>query len=559
MRDSVPLTDRRPPDHAAVPPVAETSDGTRLLVLEVEIERRQSDSVLIPSPEAFRHFAIDLRTGSLLEKLATAVRLREPCLLEGETSTSKTSSIEYLAMRTRSPLVRINLSGQTDTSDLIGKFVPNDGLLAAGFGQLVADARLLKDESREIVERARTEGRGLTLVESQRVAAAEGFSIPEWRWQNGAVPEAMERGHWLILDEVNLAEPQVLERLNPVLERHPSLTIPENGGVTIGRSGGTPVHEGFRVFATMNPAETSGRSPLSPAYKDRFTAYKFVPAPSETEYSQMLVLLVYGEPPSFRRNGVLYGGMRVAARFPRLQEVEGMRGFLAKVAKLHATVEGMARRREIGRESRERIVFSRRTLLEFLGYLEEIRLVNRTSGEPVTVAHAPKEIALRALDYFYIDKLANAEDVQKVRDQLDAIGISERQWHHEFRNVPPPRPHVPPPPSPPAGRPVPASAVAGPPPPLVRSQPRKQIVPNLLGGTILLTAERAMAGYCTGQKLRIKPGQGGSLPEPIMRSAVLVVAGFSNDGKVVIEVEDGRCFKTAPGSLGERFDVVAGS
>jgi MoxR-like ATPase len=542
MPDPLPLTDRRPARGGPVPPVAESSDGARLLVLEVEIDKRADGGALVPRAAGFSHFAIDERTASLLEKLATAVRLREPCLLEGETSTSKTSSIEYLAMRSGSPVVRLNLSGQTDTSDLIGKFVPNDGLLAAGFGQLVADTRLLKDSSREIVERAHREGRGLSLVESQRIASAEGLSIPDWRWQNGAVPEAMERGQWLILDEINLAEPQILERLNPVLEKHPSLTIPENGGASIGRAGGAEVHPGFRIFATMNPAETSGRSPLSPAYKDRFTAYKYVPPPTETEYAQMLSLMVFGEPPSFRRSGVSYGGHPVESRFSKLKAVDGMRGFLAKLAKLHATVEGMARRREIGRESRERLVFTRRTLIEFLGYLEEIRLVNRSSGNAMTVSDGPKEVVLRAVNYFYIDKLAREDDIQKVNDQLDAIGISERQWHHEFSR---------PAPAPPPVAPPPAEVV-------VPVSGRRQIVPDALnpGRTILLTPQTEASGYSVGQRLRVKPGFGTQLPELIARSSSLTIAGFCSDGKVAIELDGGACFRVLPGSLLARFEVV---
>ena len=47
------------------------------------------------------------------------------------------------------------------------------------------------------------------------------ISSPFWRWQDGLVVQAMKHGWWVLLDEVNLAEPQILERLNSVLERDP--------------------------------------------------------------------------------------------------------------------------------------------------------------------------------------------------------------------------------------------------------------------------------------------------------------------------------------------------
>ena len=58
------------------------------------------------------------------QAVAQAVALREPCLLEGVTSTSKTSSILYLAALLNQPVVRLNLNGQTDTGELVGRFVP---------------------------------------------------------------------------------------------------------------------------------------------------------------------------------------------------------------------------------------------------------------------------------------------------------------------------------------------------------------------------------------------------------------------------------------------------
>src|SRR5205823_10417208 len=78
----------------------------------------------VPDPAGFAHFCLDGRTAETLAHLAAAVALREPCLMEGETSTSKTSSVLYLAALLRQPVVRINLNGQTDTGELVGRYVP---------------------------------------------------------------------------------------------------------------------------------------------------------------------------------------------------------------------------------------------------------------------------------------------------------------------------------------------------------------------------------------------------------------------------------------------------
>ena len=48
-----------------------------------------------------------------------------------------------------------------------------------------------------------------------------------WKWEDGPVVKAMLEGYWLILDELNLAEASVLEHLNSILERNPSLLLSE--------------------------------------------------------------------------------------------------------------------------------------------------------------------------------------------------------------------------------------------------------------------------------------------------------------------------------------------
>ena len=56
----------------------------------------------------------------LLEKVGRCVQLNEPVLLVGETGVGKTAAVSHLATMTGNKLVTINLSQQTDSTDLLG-------------------------------------------------------------------------------------------------------------------------------------------------------------------------------------------------------------------------------------------------------------------------------------------------------------------------------------------------------------------------------------------------------------------------------------------------------
>lgn len=62
----------------------------------------------------------------------------------------------------------------------------------------------------------------------------------------------MELGHWVLLDNANLCNPTVLDRLNPLLEPNGSLLLNEAGTVN-----GLPrilkAHPNFRLFLAMDP------------------------------------------------------------------------------------------------------------------------------------------------------------------------------------------------------------------------------------------------------------------------------------------------------------------
>lgn len=432
--DNIPIVEKvaREKSEPAISPIETDHSEGKIFILETELPLFQGEKALIPPAENFRHFTLDKRTLETIEKIATAVELKEPCLLEGETSTSKTSSIEYLAMLVKSEVSRMNLNGQTDTSELIGKFVPNDGSLQIEFEQLLAKPELLNEQTRAILQRANSDGRGLSMLESQKIAQSEGINVPDWRWQDGLVPLAMKKGQWIILDEINLAEPQILERLNSVLEKNSSITLSENGGVKIGKGGEFDVHPNFRIFATMNPAEYAGRQPMSPAYKDRWTSFKFVESPSQEDYFAMLQLMVYGEQPEVDIRGQKYQGEKTSSMFQVLEDIPNFRGFLAKLSKFQVTIEDLARRRVIGKNKKEKYIFTRRGLIEFLDYLENKTLVDRRTKEKLSIRNAPQEVVQRAIQYYFLDKIADPDDLKKVEDQLDAIGISRENWTHEF-------------------------------------------------------------------------------------------------------------------------------
>ena len=446
--EGAPIAERKRKRAKEIPsPIEIDEESGTVAILETELPLNPQRGELVPRPERFRLFTLDTRTLETIEKIATAVELREPCLLEGETSTSKTSSIEYLAMLTGNEVVRLNLNGQTDTSELVGKFVPNDGELQIQFEEFFRHPELLGEESRAIIQRAEKEGRGLTMFETQKLAEREGLKIADWRWQDGLDVRAKKEGKWLILDEINLAEPQILERLNSQLEKNPSMTLSENGGVMLrkfteeeyeryreGKLGSIePLHENFRIFATMNPAEYSARNPMSPAYKDRWTSYKYVESPTEQEYVAMLEFGVYGTQPEIISGGVKYRGEEAETLFPQCASIENFKGFLTKLARFHTAVEDLSRRREIGKNRKERYIFTRRTLIEFLDFLEHKTIIDRKNGKRLSVTEIPEMVISRALQYYYLDKMAHQDDLKKMKDQLDAVGISEEKWTHKFK------------------------------------------------------------------------------------------------------------------------------
>jgi midasin len=84
-----------------------------------------------PQTNSRRPFALHKPSLQLLARLATCVALNEPILLTGETGTGKTTVVSYLASLLSRPLLSLNVSQQTESSDLLGGFKPVDARIPA--------------------------------------------------------------------------------------------------------------------------------------------------------------------------------------------------------------------------------------------------------------------------------------------------------------------------------------------------------------------------------------------------------------------------------------------
>ena len=173
------------------------------------------DDSLIPKPDPFYIMP------EWSEHLLQSVIGGEKVMIAGPTGAGKSTLVQELAARHRKSFMRVNLTGETSVSDILGGW--------------------------------RVRGR-------------------EMVFQYGPVPQAMKVGAWLCLDELDAALPQVLFALQALLEDEGKLFLPDT-------TEWIAPHEDFRLIATTNTIGRgddsglyAGTNVLNEAFLDRFHA-----------------------------------------------------------------------------------------------------------------------------------------------------------------------------------------------------------------------------------------------------------------------------------------------
>ncbi|KAI0373653.1 midasin [Pilatotrama ljubarskyi] len=359
------------------------------------------------APPVTRPFAMHRPAVSLMARLATAISLSEPILLTGETGTGKTSVVTHLASLLRRPLISLNLSNQTESSDILGGFKPVDARVpgaelqqrfldlfggtfsrkknahfeesvrkavqerkwkrAAGLwleatkmakGRI--QAKQAEEDAKELEggtsrKRRKVEGAGLKVsmdawaaferdVQTFEVQHVQGKSKFAFAFVEGPLVKALRNGDWILLDEVNLATPETLESISGLLNGPTaSITLTEQGSLEP-----IPRHPDFRLFACMNPATDVGKKDLPPNIRSRFTEID-VPPPDADKETLLTIVSQY-----------------ISAC------AVGDKGAIMDVAEFYTAVKRLADERQIADGSNHRPHFSMRTLARALTFAADM-------------------------------------------------------------------------------------------------------------------------------------------------------------------------------------------
>ena len=325
------------------PYISDTSEDVIMQVGRSLLQKNASSKLRLKFQNS--SFAMTKHSARLIEQLAAAISMAEPLLLVGETGTGKTTVVQFLAKLLNKNITVINVSQQTEVGDLLGGYKPVDVRALAlplkeEFDYLFEETFNIKNEKNEKFIKlhnicfkkkhwsnlVKLWKQGVSTAYSKKFISNDVKESPtkkvklselsdknlEQRWKRfqsdvevfnvhakqaensflfnfveGALVQAVRRGDWVLLDEINLASADTLESISDLLIESPSITLSEKGEVE-----SIKALRGFRIFACMNPATDIGKRDLPAGLRSRFTEL-YVSSPDEDISDLTMIIRKY--------------------------------------------------------------------------------------------------------------------------------------------------------------------------------------------------------------------------------------------------------------------------
>ena len=347
-------------------PFDNLTDIIKVPTLATAEEIRQIKAEILPFPEAYE----------MLVLIAHAYQSRQPLILEGPTSIGKTFLVDKFTEMIYGPGVKpydFYCNAQTDTSELIAKYVPNKNKVEP------------KDPSFVLQYGALPKAMG--LVEEEK-----GLILH---------PGIREEGNILHIQEVGLAEPAIINVLLQLRGQEgkiaDSLQLWDDSGAVV-KAG-----RGFWLVMSTNPPEAGGyldRNPIDPALA-RGSIYARLNELS----SESLKLAVSRYMGRSTPNQAL---CRIDED-PRLVEL------LSNVLGIfHETFRDWTNSGERGRG--QRIPATLTDIFRVVEYLKHNQILSLEDG-----AIDLTQTLRKAIEMYYLQRLADSEAIKKLKDGLEDL------------------------------------------------------------------------------------------------------------------------------------------
>lgn len=207
-------------------------------------------------PHQFKYFGI----------ISTAINMNWPCLITGSSMSGKTSIFKILSLIHGAKAYIISLTGQTDSSDLIGdySYIDYDLKLSCKVNKLIhvltginakINLSFEDSESKEILETKLKSIHGkfdkntndlikkcLNLLDLSKKQS----SVINMKWSENLLVKCMKKGYWICFDNINFCNSAIIDRLNSLFE--------PNGSLHINYKTNIQPHPNFRFFGIYDPS-----------------------------------------------------------------------------------------------------------------------------------------------------------------------------------------------------------------------------------------------------------------------------------------------------------------